>query len=279
MTMTELSLLPYSSHDWRGYVAPDWREAFQDFDAWLAQQPQERIVDKPTRQVLRVTSPQATVYVKTVSSLVDGRHVWLDVLKRLKWRLRPSRAIRTLRIMRTMLDAGVRCPEPLLAIRRRRHPFASPEDIIVTRELAMPTLHAAIMDTAPEQRADLLRQALPDIFDFHHRGFVHGDFLAGNMMWDGQHVYFIDHDRTWRRLPQGTRDERFRNLVQFCYHLEMGTRQLELGEQFLVGYNRLAEAAYGQPLVEVDALQALVYRKLVRKIRKYDLENWLPPQP
>ena len=36
MTMTELSLLPYSSHGWRGYVAPDWREAFHDFDYLLA---------------------------------------------------------------------------------------------------------------------------------------------------------------------------------------------------------------------------------------------------
>lgn len=276
--MPDSALSPYDHAGWHGYVSSDWHDEFHDLDTWLAEHPGKTVVDKPTRQVKKVAVACGTVYVKSVSSLVDGRHFWLDLLKRLKWRLRPSRAIATLRIMREMRSAGIRCAEPLLAVRRRDSLLSSPVDIIITKELSHPLFDEVVKRLPPAQRQALVLQALPDIFAFHHQGFVHGDFIPGNMLWDGQHLHFIDHDRTWRHLPQGTRADRIRNLVQFCFHLLMPTQQPELSRAFLNAYNQLAVDHYGSPLANTEDIHKLAMARVLRKIRKYHLDNWTVAQ-
>ena len=110
----------YNANGWKGFVNTEWIDAFDDLDQWLEQNPGETIVEKPTRTVTRVAMANSILYVKRVETLAvgDGRFL-RNLTRKLRWLLRPSRAISVMKTTMKMLEAGVPCPTPILMTRKR----------------------------------------------------------------------------------------------------------------------------------------------------------------
>ena len=221
---------------WKGLVCHEWSGRIGDLDAWLEAHPGQQLVNRPTRTVRRVVEDGEEVYVKVVQSLDGGGGNPLFALwKRFKWRFLENRAMATLDVTAAMQTAGVHCASAILAARRIRGFKA--EEVFISRGVPHPSV-LRIMRTVTdgEKGKDILRGVACGLCNFHCCGFLHGDCIPGNLLWDGEHVHFIDNDRTCRAdgffLRRGIR----RNLVQFCYRLSWDLKDFGLAEHFLVCY-------------------------------------------
>ena len=213
--------LPFEQDGWRGLIAEGF--TLPSVEAFLAEGGQTLLVESPCRTVahhsLGRTSP---VYAKLMRAQNDTAFQKREFWAHWKWANGPSRAIHILHVSAEMLRDGFHCPEPLLAV-RKREPNGWHKNLLVTAEVLAPTLEKSLDNTNDEsEREALVREAAKALFQFHAKGYVHGDFLPRNCCLDrvtGQ-FFFLDNDKTfhWRHLRPFWM-LRKRNLEQFAYNL------------------------------------------------------------
>lgn len=231
----------YNACGWRGYVHADWSDEFSDLDSWLSQHSGTVVVEQPTRRVSRVECVGGAVYVKHIETLVDGRHFFKDIWKRLKWRFCANRSLRTWAVTRSMRACGIGCAEPLLCARRTRGMGA--EEVFIAREVPYVSVPSALSEHANSSALveRILSEVSVGLAAFHRPGFVHGDCIPGNLLYDiaQGRVYFIDNDRTFRYQVGSLvwRTGVKRNLIQFCNHLSYEVADPKIVLRFIDMYS------------------------------------------
>jgi hypothetical protein len=219
--MSESAFVDFRSGSWRGLVHASWRQELAGVDplAWLRGLEHEAVRDRVSRQVYRVRSPRGLVYVKVMLGGNDRTVRRSTLLGRLKWRLRPSRAVQTLRVCRDMLDAGLWCPMPVLAARQRGQACT---DVFISEAMELPSLRQRLRaEPTAAAREQLLRLVAAHIAQFHRQRFLHGDLLPHNLCVTQSldRVGYLDNDRT-RRWPITLPEPILRrNLAQFVFRL------------------------------------------------------------
>lgn len=237
IAMQQPPTLPLRSAGWRGAVRADWAEQFSDVDPllWMQEFPHELLRDRISRQVYHVHAPLGEVYIKVMTGTNDGAIEKPTLGSRLRWSLRPSRAVQTLRVCRRMLAAGIACPPPVLAA--RRWSSGMPTDVFISEAVEGVGVGDVLRDaTDNASRIAMVHRLIPSIARLHQARFLHGDLLPNNLLTDEtlEHVCFLDNDRT-RRWPIGLADRlRRENVFQFAFRL------FRYGEEvtcaFLAGY-------------------------------------------
>lgn len=251
----------FNSQGWKGLIAPDWRAQLEPLQEWLSQNPGEVLVRLPNREVRRISTPQGILYVKLLNaggSLGGAKGAFTD----LKWLVRPSRAKAILRISQALLDAGFRCPIPVLAA-RRRSPWGWPRDVFISVECAGTPITELLPEMTLEERNRLLSSVACELSRFHREGFVHGDCIPGNIALapDGR-IIFFDHDRTIRRSNRVLlQHQQRRNLVQFGFRLSKYLKTLGPFEHFLADYAQNHWESTKAAL-EIARIMSLVQKRL-----------------
>lgn len=230
---------PYRSGNWRGIIDPQWQKALADLDQWLRDHPGVNVVDKKSRTVSRMETPDGAVYVKIIHRLQERGSALKMFVSGIKWLLRPSRAIATFRITDAMLKKGIGCPKPILAA-RRRNALGWPEDVFICSEVPYPSIFSLLDDAGEASARDsIITSAAQGIAALHNQGFIHGDCIPGNLcLAPDQSIFFLDNDRTGSMPPLGKRHARLANVVQFLARLPLPTQQNEVFELFLDSYRR-----------------------------------------
>ncbi|MHC4990569.1 MAG: lipopolysaccharide kinase InaA family protein [Planctomycetota bacterium] len=205
---------------WRGRMHPELALVIGDesdpLEAFRRQG--ELIHEREMAGTWRLESSLGVLFVKHMH---DGRDcpdsTWH---RRLRWRLRPSRAARTLRMHLMMSRSGLSVPEVLLAARRRRG--LRVEDLLVTRTVKGVPVTEALRPCESRSEQQLLLAGLGGaIAHLHRERFDHGHLLLGHLFLDPEEQLwsFIDNDenhRWWFGVPDSRRR---RNLVQVIRHL------------------------------------------------------------
>jgi len=251
----------YRHNGWKGLISREWRGKPDDLDKWLADNPGQLLVNRCGRTVSRVMVDGEELYVKIVKTLDDGEsgRCLLCLWKWFKWRFLGGRALKALAGTVAMRDAGVHCAEAVLAA-RRTHCLRA-EEIFISRGVPYPSVMKIISETTDtERRKEVLRSIAAGLCDFHCHGFLHGDCIPGNLLWDGEHIHFIDNDRTQLAngclLQRGVR----RNLVQFCFRMSWSLKDFSLAEYFLECYSEAMTALGKNFYGAEDVMEKARYR-------------------
>jgi len=227
------TFVPFASGAWRGYCSADWQEIFRDLETWLQENPGEMVVHYPCRDVRRIATPRGTIYSKYIRALTDKGLVRKEWFSYLKWVLRPSRAVGAWRAAVAMAAAGLDCPVPILAARKREKGY--PTDIIVTPEVPFPDCWNLLPGETPAQVAKTVAHAAALL---HVRDFAHGDFILRNLCLDTNtnRIVYLDNDRTWLPPCFVRHHYQRRNLAQMAYSLATKYNDLEPVRLFLKDY-------------------------------------------
>jgi len=143
--------------------------------------------------------------------------------KRLKWILRPSRALQVWRVAKRFERHGLRCAPVALAARGGSR-FA-PVDVLITVEAPGVSLYQRLLHDPPEVALESCRVAGDALAKLHRAGILHGDATHSNVLvaWEGSdggcpQVVWIDNDRTraWPVLPAALAR---RNLAQMSFRV------------------------------------------------------------
>lgn len=205
MDNTQLTIIPYRHERWKGLIQRDWASQFpmnQDPLTWMTAQPYERTRYRLSRQIYRVQTNNGLVYLKVILGLNErSMQPRRPLMDRLKWQLRPSRALATFKVSQAMLARDIWCPAPLLAA--REHRGSQSREIFIAQAVDLPGLGMRLVD-APDDasRIAMVRSIAPHIARLHAERFIHGDLLPNNLHVtdDLQRVCFMDNDRT-RQWP------------------------------------------------------------------------------
>lgn len=266
--MTSPLYLPYRLDQWRGWVRQDWATILQQHDpiTWLESQPRELVRDHLSRKVYRVDHPQATIFFKDIRGLNErsmqkpGR--WVDVLK---WQLRPSRALATLKVSRQLLDAGLLCPAPILAA--RCYAGRQTRDVFLNDAITLPTLGSMLKQAADhDQRIAIMKQVAIHIAQLHDRRFIHGDLLPNNLHAsdDLKQLYYLDNDRTrlWPVPPPSWLIRH--NLAQMAYRL-MAFEHEPVALVFLHAYGQARGWSEGRTQRYARMVMKAVHKRMIRQ--------------
>ncbi len=210
--------VPGSPASGRIFTRAQWSGWLSDPLAWVRADDQRRLIKD---------SPSATVCRATLPSIEGGdleilckRSRPRNLLKRIKYALRPSRALRTWKRANALLNRQIPTARPLAVLERRCLGLRL-DSLLITEYIP----HARDLDTVltvqlrdmpgPRQRR-LKNEIIASLADvvrrFHAGGFVHRDFKAPNIMvqWDpcGEdppRVLLVDLDgvRQRRRVAPG----------------------------------------------------------------------------
>lgn len=194
--------IPYrDSEGWHGLVHRGWQDftgGLPGLEAWLAAQAGRRIVTHPSRTVDLLTTPRGVIFAKHFLKASDKSSLGNS----LKWYLRPSRALYILKIGEELTAAGFAVPETVIAVRRRSR-WGWPEDYHLSLDCREQTVNIRLKEFRaagiPDDSADVrgvLREMAVSLVRLHHRGFVHGDCLPGNMCVLPDSLLLLDNDRT-----------------------------------------------------------------------------------
>ncbi len=202
--------------EWHGWVAPDLKSELLPVEHLFSLG--DTVVKNTVREVRRIALPSGVFYLKRYFTIREGQPFRARLMARMKFHLRGGKALHVLHITQKMRDAGLGCPETVLALWRRSG--AELEEVTLIRELIGTPCHI-LWKNESISHSSLLTQIAEGLRQFHQRGFFHGDCLAGNLCLDSDgKMSFLDNDRTYHT--------RFfckcgvtRNLVQFCSHLWM----------------------------------------------------------
>ncbi|SCY01433.1 lipopolysaccharide kinase InaA family protein [Pseudomonas flexibilis] len=228
--------LPFNAEGWRGLVLAGWEDVFAKFDTWLAESEGARIVNLPSRQVWRTETPKGVVFVKVIYRASEVKGPLRGTFASLKWLLRPSRALATLRISESLLNAGFECPVPVLAARRRTR-TGWPVDVFISAERRETNLYDQMLGLGCAEIKSLLNRVAPELNRFHRAGFVHGDCISPNLaLNEAGRLIFFDNDRTSRAPLFRPRYAQRRNLIQFGHRLTNQLGSTEYFEFFLENY-------------------------------------------
>lgn len=233
------SFVPFESGPWKGFCSASWLDVFRDTESWLQENPGETVVHYPCRDVRRIVTSRGTIYLKHIRALTDKGLARTEWFSYLKWVLRPSRAVGAWKAAVAMDAAGLDCPVPLLAARKREKGY--PTDIIVTAEVPFPDCWNQLPGKSPAEVAKTVAHAAALL---HARKFAHGDFILRNLCLDTtcSRIVYLDNDRTWLPPFFVRRHYQRRNLAQMAYSLATKYGDLEPVRLFLVDY--AAEAGW-----------------------------------
>ncbi len=205
----------------------------ESLDAWLAANPGDIVVKYASREVRRIRIGDRIVYCKLIRALTDAGYRGEEWFSWCKWVLRPSRAIQAYRVSEALLNHGLECAEPLLAVRRRIGLI--PTDIFITAEVPFIDLWQDSSITTEK----LISLLASETARLHQCGFAHGDYILRNLCHNPKsgHIVLLDNDRTWRP-PVFLRKHYFeRNLAQMAYSLlKRDDGNAETARQFLHEY-------------------------------------------
>lgn len=253
----------FESDGWHGLArSPDDASFFSPLDRWLSSHPGVTVVHYPSREVRCIEIPGGRVFCKIIRALTDSGLRGEEWFSWCKWVFRPSRSIAAFRISEALLDAGLECAEPLLAVRRRNGLI--PTELFITRGVPYPDLWQEPGMPSGEL-ADFLAVAAAGM---HDAGFAHGDYILRNLCRnpDTNQAILLDNDRTWRPPPLLRRHFFRRNLAQMCYSL---LRRFDPDEapahRFLAGY---AGQRHSLSSARQDAILASCRRRLQERRRK-----------
>lgn len=239
-----------SPSGWRGYVHGGWQPVTTDPDPfqWFMKCPHELVHDRPMSRTWRVAALQDTVFVKLVSSARHGGITPGRLDARIKQMVRPSVALRTLRMGQHMAASGLRVPEVMVAAHRRT---AWHHDDLLACRAANGVALSDIQLNSPDDRT------ISDAFDtvgrrvahLHALGFVHGHLLPGHILicTDQTDVLYLDNDET-RYRPRGVSPtDRCGNLTQMVWRLIRWRAPLgqTIAHRFLDAYFEAARLANG----------------------------------
>ncbi len=142
---------------------------------------------------------------------------------RIKDILRPSKALRALRMSVVLAADGFHVARVLAAGERRRGWYLE-RAFVLTAAVEWPPLGAlaeALGELPPDVRIARRRAALAglgrEVGHFHRLGYVHGDLVATNILGAEDppvRFCFLDHDRSRRGLIVSRRHQQRRNLIQ-----------------------------------------------------------------
>ena len=217
---------PFCRDGWQGVVADTFIPP-EDLDRWIGMLVEQAAIRYPSRAIAPcVCDDGIRCYAKILFGLGDHPHA---IKPALKWRLRPSRALRGAAVSAAMAAAAIPCATVVLAARKRPwRPLGWPTDLVVTCEVAGKSLRQEFkrlheQSGSPEEVRRLLAMAARAIAGLHLASFVHGDCQPGNLFLDegreGAPIAFIDNDRTIRSHALLRRWQEKRNLVQFGFGL------------------------------------------------------------
>lgn len=265
----------FQAKGWRGLVAPQGESLpLDDLTQWIQSAPGETIRVLRLRRIAKLSSPEGdnapALYLKVLWGLGDDHE---KPLASLKWRFRPSQALRILRIHRELESHGFLAPKVLLAARFRPwRPWGRPVDVLVTQE-ARGRLVADYLCGARggiplqgQARQEMLLRLGRELARLHKAGFVHGDCHPGNYFWtEGQDGFcYIDNDRTrlynHRYLPGA-----IRNMVSVGFYL-LGMKHLphEEWETILQAYRENAEFSPKEEKAFLQGVSSGVAKRLKR---------------
>jgi tRNA A-37 threonylcarbamoyl transferase component Bud32 len=173
-------------------------------------------------------------------SLEDGTRV---VVKRFGWRKRwhswfspfkRSKAIRSFRAARRLLELGVRTPEPLLAIEFRRHGFVRANYFIA--ESLGATRSSRVLLRVSDRPEGIVREIARIVRRMHEGGLCHRDLTLANFLKrDGEEgFYVIDLNRARVRRRIGTL-ERFEDVAR----IDLRSEHLETFLEEYLGASRV----------------------------------------
>ena len=234
--------LPYADNEgWRGLVREDWADfaaGHTGLCGWLDAQPGRRVVSHASRTVDRLETARGVIFAKHFLSGSDRNSLW----SRIKWILRPSRAIHLVKIGEELEAAGFTVPENVLAV-RRRSALGWPEDIHLSVECPMQTVRFRLRDLklaghgpSSDEVRTLLQWSAANLVRLHRQGFVHGDCLPCNFCADQDFMLLLDNDRTTGgHGPRFSRAKR-RNLEQCARYLAFSLGSPENARHFLACY-------------------------------------------
>lgn len=238
------ALVSFQSAGWRGVVRADWADHFGDVDLvqWVQQFPHELTRDRMSRRLYFVHAPNRDVYAKVMVGTNDRAIEQPSLGARLRWSLRPSRAMQTLRVCRRMIHAGVLCPPPVLAARKWTR--GMPTDVFINDAIDGRGVGDRISSAEDNAaRVRIIERVVPHIEKLHRAHFLHGDLLPNNLIADAEfeHICFLDNDRT-RHWPIGlSTQRRCENIFQFAFRL------LQFGEEVSVAFIDAYAQAAGWP--------------------------------
>ncbi len=199
--------------------------ALDNLEAWAQSKATRVVREVPMRKISLCERPEKPDwYFKLLRGLGEVKENFCQALK---WRFRPSRFLRVLKISQELEDAGFRCPRIILAARKRTWwPFGHPTDFMIL-EAARGRLVAYYLsgeDGLPrmegEERIAMLKRMGSELARLHCAGFVHGDCHPGNYFWDegADGFCYIDNDRTCRHGKMNISGA-IRNLVSAGFYL------------------------------------------------------------
>lgn len=219
----------FRQNGWQGLVSPQGASLpLDNLTQWIQGAPGETVRAFRLRRIAKLPSPEGenapALYLKVLWGLGDDKE---SPLPSLKWRFRPSKALKILHIHRELESRGFLAPKVLLAARFRPwRPWGRPVDLLVTQE-APGRLVADYLCGARggvplqgEERKEMLLRVGSELARLHRAGFVHGDCHPANYFWtEGQAgLCYIDNDRTrlhTRRCLPGA----IRNMVSAGFYL------------------------------------------------------------
>ncbi len=242
----------FQRRGWQGLVAPQGEFLpLDDLSQWIQSEPGETVRAFRLRRIAKLSSPEGpdapAIYLKVLWGLGDDKE---KPLSSLKWRFRPSQALKILQIHRELESHGFLAPKVLLAARYRPwRPWGRPVDLLVTQE-APGRLVADFLCGARggiplqgQERQAMLLLLGRELARLHKAGFVHGDCHPANYFWtEGQAGFcYIDNDRT-RLHAHRCLSGAIRNLVSVGFYL-LGMKHIpqEEWETILQAYRENAE--------------------------------------
>lgn len=198
MSVRQRSLASYqrlSIGHWTGLIREDFASVLGERDPIKLVEDAELVRDRASTAVYARDDERAGMFIKVVQATNDGAAEEPGLIDRLKWALRPSRAVQALRVTRRMARRGIRSAEILLAARRRER--GGIVDVIVTRKVEGRSLWEELGGADGVRREWLVREAGRMIGRLHDAHIMHGDCTPQNLLvMEGDALCLVDNDRT-----------------------------------------------------------------------------------
>jgi len=209
-------------------------------------------------------------------SLSPGRRLFLkrDRSKgrseSLRYAFFPSKGRREWLVAQRMKGRGVCIPDALGWMERSRAGLVA-ESYYLSEGIGS---GVSLVNTPALSRTDLILDALAStVRKIHDAGLFHGDFHAGNFVWDGKALYLLDLHRA-RIVDSLSADQREVNLAQLFHSLRF-VWGLEEQEGFLRRYHGgslLGPSSLGRIRGRMDQLQKTQWQSRTRRCLKESTE-------
>ncbi len=182
----------------------------------------------------------------------------------------PSKGKKEWLMAEKMKGRGVCIPDPLGWMERLRAGVVA-ESYYLSEGIGS---GVSLVDTPALSRADLILDALAStVRGIHDAGLLHGDFHAGNFVWDGSALYLLDLHRA-RIVDRLSADQREANLAQLFHSLRFiwGPEEQEGFLRRYLGGDVLEPSSLKRIRGWMDRLQKAQWQSRTRRCLKESTE-------